>query len=185
MNDQTPQTMTRRYALRVIGGTALALPIALKAQDASARRVWCRADPVCELSTPDGRKGADFSIYVSAALEDYELNNSSGDIQIEHPKDAKTNKIWEDPNGYLGQGISTNFKINERMKFRTNDMDIGIRLYIPASRNDMQIMLEYAPGPITFTNGAPNPAPVWASAIGRGNSWITLRSTLPYTAKPR
>lgn len=49
--------------------------------------------------------------------------------------DAKTNKIWEDPNGYLGQGISTDFEIDERMRFRTSDMAIGVRLSIPASRN--------------------------------------------------
>lgn len=139
MDERTPRPMTRRCAARVVGGTALALPIALKARDSSARRVWRRTE------------------------------------------DATTNEIWEDPNGDLGQGLST--KTNERIQFRTNEMDIGVRLSIPASRNDMRIMLEYAPGPIAFTNGDPNPAPVWASAVGRGNSWITLRSTLPYTAR--
>jgi hypothetical protein len=172
---------SRRYALRLIGGAIVALPVAIEGREAAASRGWCRTDPVIELRTPDGRRGNQAAIYLSAKLEEYEFNNSSGDIVIEHPKDAKTNKLWEDPNGYLGQGISTNFAINERLRFGRRAMDVRVRVYIPASRNDMAIKLEWAPGPIGWdADGSPLPAPVIASASGYANRWITISSTLPY-----
>ena len=108
-------------------------------------------------------------------------NNSSGDVVIEHPKDAKTNKLWEDPNGYFGQGVSTNFAINKRLSFLRRAMEIEVRCYIPASRDGMEIMVEMAPGPIMFDNsGTPLPAQVTASTTGYSNQWIVLKAKLPY-----
>jgi hypothetical protein len=173
--------LTRRFALRLVGGALLAVPVALERRGADAARTWCRVDPVVELRTPDGRKGNLGAIYLSAAIEDYELNNSSGDIVVEHPKDAKTNKLWEDKSGYFGQGISTNFAINSSLRFSSTSMGVRIRCYIPAARNDMKIRLEWAPSPIQWdANGDPLPAKVIASATGLGNQWITLTSKLPY-----
>jgi hypothetical protein len=178
----TDQSVTRRFALRLVGGAVLSIPAALDLNDADALRVWCRTDPVVDLRDPIGLKGNSASIYLSAALEEWELNNSSGDVVVEHPKDAKTSKLWEDVNGYFGQGVSTNFAVNPNLRFYAAYMDVRIRCYIPASRNDMQIRLDWAPGPIQWdANGDPLPAKVIASATGLGNQWIALKSKLPYT----
>lgn len=180
MNDWS-SPMTRRFAIRLLGSAALAIPFGIESRSAEARRVWCRTDPVIWLGTPDDLRGNTGAIYLSAALEEWELNNSSGDIVIEHPKDATTDKRWEDPNGYFGQGISTNFAIGKGLRFRKWGMDVRVRCFIPASRDDMSIVLEWAPGPIAFdADGHPLPAPVIASAQGYANQWIVLESTLPY-----
>ena len=136
--DRPAPRLTRRFAVSLVGGAALALPVALDLREVAAGRSWCRTDPVIELRDPADRKGNNAAIYLSAALEEWELNNSSGDLVIEHPKDAKTNKQWEDKGGYFGQGISTNFAINEKLRFSPSAMDVRVRCYIPASRNDMQ-----------------------------------------------
>lgn len=176
-----PRTMNRRDVMRLFGGAGLALtvPLVLPSGNAEAGIGWCRADPVIRLSHPNG-SGNTASIYLVAQAEQYVLNNSSGDIMIEHPKDAKTDKLWEDPNGYFGQGVSTNFAIGNDLQFGSGYMDVRVRCYIPASSNDMLIRLEWAPGPIQFVGGNPLPAVVTASAEGRGNQWISLTSRLPY-----
>jgi hypothetical protein len=180
-HDPLPGRLTRRRALQLIAGAALALPAAFDPRAAGAIRTWCRTDPVVALTSPDGRKGNDAAIYLSAALEDYELNDSSCDIVIEHPKDAKTDKLWEDPNGYFGQGVSTNFRVNEALRCRRRAMEVRVLAYVPASREGMKIRLEWAPGPVKWdANGDPRPRPVLATATGYGNEWIVLRSELPY-----
>lgn len=175
-------SFSRRHVLKLLGGAGLvaAVPILGSARSAEAGIAWCRRDPVIRLRTPWGQ-GNTAAIYMSAALEDYELNDSSCDFVIEHPKDAKTAKIWEDPDGYFGQGASTNFKIGSDLRFGESAMDVRIRCYVPTARRDVPILLEWAPGPIQFdANGDPYPAQVVASATGVGNQWIVLRSTLPY-----
>jgi hypothetical protein len=55
-----------------------------------------------------------------------------------------------------------------------------VLLDIPASRNDMKIRLERAPGPIQWeADGSPLPATVIAAAKGYGNGWIALTAKLP------
>ena len=44
--DPPPARLTRRRALRLIGGAALALAPVLRAGEAAAARQWCRVDPV-------------------------------------------------------------------------------------------------------------------------------------------
>lgn len=179
--DSTPR-FTRRYALKLIGDTALAIPVGLAVpQLASAGRGWCRTDPVIELRNPQDTKGNNASIYLSAFAEEMEFNNSSIDVVVEHPKDAKTNKQWEDKSGYFGQGLSCNFAPNTKLKFYSTGMDVRVTCYVPASRNDMKITLEWAPGPLSWdANGDPLPATVIASATGYANRWITLQSKLNY-----
>lgn len=176
------QALSRRSFLRLgsVAGLAVAIPI-LSAPAADAAIAWCRTDPVIHLKTPDEKYGNNASVYLSAKAELWEVTNSSGSIVVEHPKDAKTNKLWEEPKGYFGQGVSTNFAINESLRFRSRHMDVRVRCYIPASRSGIPILLEWAPGPILFdSNGAPLPATVIASALGYSNQWITLSSMLPY-----
>ena len=176
--------MSRRQVVRTLAGGSLALAasglIAVRPQAASAGIGWCRVDPVVSLYTPDGRRGNTASIYMAAAAEDFELNNSSADIVVEHPKDAKTKLIWVDPNGYFGQGSSTNFAIGQGLAFGDGYMDVRVRCFVPASRQDMKIRLEFAPGPIAFAGGNPLPAPVVAAETGHANRWITLEARLPY-----
>jgi hypothetical protein len=175
-------TISRRFALKLIGGAALALPVGLSLRDdAAAGRTRCRRDSVIELRNAQGTKGNTAAIYLSAFAEEYELNSSSCDVVIEHPRDARTSKLWEDPNGYFGQGLSTNFSVNSKLRVTATGMDVRVRLYVPASRSSMQIKLEWAPGPIQWdANHDPLPAKVTASATGTANKWITLQSTLPF-----
>jgi hypothetical protein len=171
----------RRDLLRLLGGAGLvaALPLLAGARPARAGLSWCRADPVVRLRPPSG-PGNTAAIYLAAALEDFELNDSSGDIVVEHPKDARTDKLWEDPNGYFGQGVSTNFAIGRGLRFHDGRMDVRVRCFIPAARDDMRIRLEWAPGPIRFVDGDPLPATPTACAEGYANRWIVLETTLPY-----
>jgi hypothetical protein len=178
MSDQL--IYNRRQWLRLAGGAGLALAVPLVGTNSASAIGWCRSDPVVQLTTPDELRKNTASVYVSALAEEYELNNSSADIVIEHPKDAKTKLLWVDPNGYFGQGASTNFKIDETLEFRTRYLDVRVKCYVPASRSTMKIRLEWAPGPITFVHGEPQPAPVIASVEGYANQWIALTSRLPY-----
>jgi hypothetical protein len=183
--DQPVSHCSRRTALRLLGASALILPVAGRVGAAQAARSWCRTDPVFTLDGYFGR------VYVLADANERHFNNSSGDILIEHPKDVATNVVWEDPNGYLGQGISTNFAINEQLQKHIDYMDVVIKCKIPAARDDMVIRVEWAPGPVTwkrkrrrrgrgFGPRQPMPNPIQTFAEGYANQWILVQGTLPY-----
>ena len=167
--------ISRRYVLRLVGGAVLALSAALERRGAGAGRTWCRTDPVVTLD------GYYASVYVSARAGEREFNNSTGDFWIEHPRGVVPAKVWEDPNGYFGHGISTSFTANGQLRSVKGAMEVRISCYVPASRDGTRILLEWAPGPVEWNDdGSPRRNPVQVSAQGYGNTVITVRGTLPY-----
>lgn len=162
---------------RIVCSFWLALLILLVgALPAGAARGWCRADPVVRLDNYTA------AVYLSAPLDQWHQNSSSGDVLIEHPKDTVTMKLWEDPNLYFGQGVSTNFTTNSTLRKYATYMDIQIKVRVPATTNAMPILVEWAPGPVRWdANGDPLPNPVLASKAGFANQWIVLKTKLPYS----
>jgi hypothetical protein len=121
------------------------------------------------------------SIYLVAKMSEWEPNNSSGDILIEHPKDVATNKAGEDPNGYFEQSISTNVATNESLRKLDDAMEVILKCRIPDRSNKRRIRQEWAPGPVEWDEaGNPKPNPVMAKAKGHANERISLKSRLPY-----
>ena len=160
---------------RFLASAAAATLVAALPDPAMAGRSWCRTDPAGSLD----KMG--FQVYLSSPAEYWEQNDSSGDIVIQHPKDVKTRLVWVDPSGYFGQGVSTNFATNTALTKSTTSMEVQIKVYIPATTNTMPVLVEWAPGKLVFgADGTPLYNPVLASVEGVSNSWITLRSTLPY-----
>lgn len=162
------RTLSRRHLTRLLGLSALALPAALKVRGAEAIG-WCRRDPIFSL---DGKVG---HIWLSCPEDQRHLNDSSTDVVVRHPHKAKTKLIFVDPVGFgTGQGISCNFKEMSSTDpgFERTDAgyEIEVRVFVPASSNAMQILVEFAPAP---------GLEITASTQGFANEWITLRALLP------
>ena len=169
--NQPQQRFTRRAAVRLLGAAALAplgtlLP---SPRRAAAGYGWCRRDPIFSL---DGKVG---HVYLSTPEEMRHLNNSSTDVLVVHPHKCATKLIWVDPVGFgTGQGISCNFKEmpagHPGFRKLPEGYEIEIWVKVPASSDEMPILVEFAPAPGDV---------VTTSTLGYANRWIVLRALLP------
>jgi hypothetical protein len=165
--DLLQRRYSRRAATRILAGSALALPAALRLRPAGAVRGWCRTDPIFSLDRKVGH------VYLAAPEDVWHLNDSSCDVVIYHPARCATKLIYNDPVGF-GQGMSTNFK--EASSSATYPVktaqgyQIEVWARVPASDDTMPIMVEFAPGDGTV---------VTASKVGTANTWIKFPALLP------
>ena len=103
--DRPEPTYTRRSAAWLIGASAAALVPALRSRGAGAQIAWCRRDPIFSLDRKVGH------VYVSVPDHLRQLNDSSTDVVIYHPRKCATKLIFVDPVGFgTGEGISAIFK---------------------------------------------------------------------------
>jgi hypothetical protein len=116
--DQTP-TISRRSALRLVGGAILAVPTGLSLRDeAAAGRVWCRTDPDVLL------EGTFVRVDVAVPEEFVHLVNGPTWLRFNLPSAVDRQFVWADA-GFNGLGydvtFSTAFQPNKRVaKFSVN-----------------------------------------------------------------
>jgi hypothetical protein len=149
---------TRRHALALLGGAALALPAAFAARGASAQRAWCRADPLLRIA------GQEAHVYVAsyAAMR----TAATGKIRLVVTTPAQVEAKLLDVLADFGEGYDVEFERSRTLRAASGRVPVRVAVYAPASDGTLPILVDFVPvgsGPL---------AP--ASAAGTANTWITV-----------
>lgn len=134
----TNQSMTRRHALRLLGGAALAAVPALRlAGDAAAGRSWCRLDPSFLV---DGLVG---NVFVSGELD--RAYDTTGPIQLNFtvPEGTYVELLSSDPG--FGHGYDISYSYQPKLKNDHKKIEIEIDVLVPAISDDLPIRVEFVP----------------------------------------
>ena len=153
--------LTRRGAIRLIGGTALAtLPLAMRSSDAQAARGWCMADPLLRIA------GVDAHVYI--ASPEAMLRSATDKIRllVALPRgvEGKLIDILSD----FGEGYEVRFSTLPGVRASTGKIPVRLAVYCPARDSTLPVHVEFAPvGAGSLTAG---------SATGMANDWIIFRT---------
>jgi hypothetical protein len=130
--------MTRRHALRLFAGAALAvIPAVGIASESSASRRWCRLDPSFLV---DGLVG---NVYVSGELD--RQYDTTGPIQLHFtvPEGARVELLASDPG--FGHGYDITYTYAPKLKRDHKKIEIEIEVFVPAISDDLPIRVEFVP----------------------------------------
>lgn len=134
-----PARLTRRDALRLIGGSTLALAgTALLLPDkASAGRVWCRADPTFRV---DGIVG---NVYVSGEVD--RVYDVTGPIQLRFiaPHGTVVELLASD--GGFGQGYDIVYANESGLRNDDSRIALKIEVVVPAAGKRLPVLVEFVP----------------------------------------
>ena len=149
---------TRRHALTLIGGAALALPAAFAARGAGAQRAWCRADPLLRIA------GQEAHVYVASYVEMRAAATGKIRLVVTIPDrvEAKLLDVLAD----FGEGYDVDFARSRDLRAASGRVPVRVAVYAPASDGTLPVLVDFVPvgsGPL---------AP--ASAAGTANAWLTL-----------
>ena len=155
--------LSRRQALRVVGGAALAIPLGLQVHEAGAARTWCRTDPTLAIG------GLIANIYVSGEVD--KRYDTSGPIKlvVNVPKATSTEVIAAD-NGF-GHGYDIRFKPTKALKNDSKRIEVAVDVYVPGTvkgKNQM-ILVEFV------HDGA---VEVADRDVKKMNEWISVKTRL-------
>lgn len=134
---QNINTLTRRDAMRLLGGATLAAVAGVRlAGDASAGRSWCRLDPTFLV---DGLIG---NVYVSGELN--RAYDTTGPIQLKFsvPEGTYVELLASDPG--FGYGYDITYHYTD-LKKDHKKIEIEIEVVVPAITDDLPILVEFVP----------------------------------------
>jgi len=118
--------LTRRHALRLVGGAALAAVSALRlAGEASAGRSWCRYDPVIRVA------GRVANVYVSTYVDAVVEATGATIVYVAVPPGAGGEVLDADPG--FGHGYDVRFVERSELKATSKGVDIQVGAYVPAA----------------------------------------------------
>lgn len=158
----TPRRYTRRDALRIFGGSALALAATLKLDDAGASRAWCRTDPIIKVN------GQLAHIYVSGPVNAPLLVTGPTEVVVSTPVGADAEHIASD-NGF-GQGYVVTFVESKKLRATDEGVELNIAVLVPATDDTMPVKVEFASRITGILS--------MDSALGTANRWVSLDTTL-------
>lgn len=155
------QLLSRRRALRLLGGAALAaVPVFRLAGDASAARSWCRADPLLRIA------GQDVHVYITSSIA--MLNAATDKIRLTVTLPSGIRGKLVDVLADFGKGYDVRFLSSSALQVVNGQVPALVSVYCPARDSMLPVTVEFAPvdtGPLTP-----------ASATGTANAWILLRA---------
>ena len=159
MAPATPR-VTRRAALRLVGGAVLALPAALNGRDADAARAWCRADPVLRIA------GQTAHVYIASYVEMLEAATDKILLRVTVPVgvEAKLEDILAD----FGEGYDVRCVESSRLRATRARVPVEIAVYCPARDGSLPVVVDFAP------QGSGRLAP--AGASGTANAWVRFQA---------
>lgn len=150
--------VTPGRGMLVLGG--LVLLFALAPQGANAGTGWCRTDPAVAID----RRPAE--IFVGAPSEAPLFVTGPTHIVITVPPGIDAMLVASGVG--FGQGEIVEFAESPSLKSTAEQIDIRIKVYVPAADNTMPVLVEFAPEVVGIF------AP--ASAEGTANTWVSLRT---------
>lgn len=158
---------SRRAAVRLLAGGALAAPAALRPPGAGAIKGWCRRDPVVQI----GERTVQIVLRSDAAM--HTLATGPTQLVVTVPAGAATRFLADDP-GFGHHGYDVRFTESRAFVAAGGALDVQVEAYAPATDpagGPLPVVLEFTP-----RGGGP---PAGSRAAGRANEWVRLRATLP------
>ena len=156
-----PPTLTRRRALRLLGGAVLAaVPAVRFAGEATAARAWCRADPVLRIA------GQRAHVYISSPAE--MLESATDKIRLTVTLPPRVEGRLLDIAADFGEGYDVRFATSTALQVAGGKVPVLIAVYCPARDGALPVVVELAPvgtGPLAAS-----------TAQGSANAWISLRA---------
>lgn len=139
--------LSRRHALRLVASASLATIPALKLQEASAGRQWCRTDPVVKIA------GQTAHVYVSAFVKSPKqaraLATGPTKIVVKLPKHTPARHVASD-HGF-GYGYDFSFEETDE-ELATNGthgpqgtIPVRVEVMVPMKRGDVPIAAHFVP----------------------------------------
>jgi hypothetical protein len=153
--------MTRRRAVRLLGGAALAAVAAgVAIGRAEAARTWCRTDPVVMI---DG-KVAD--IWLGSYSDLHSTATGPAQIVVSVPKGVATQLLACDL-GFGRLGYEVSFQVDTSLTRTKRGPRVIVSAYVPSSDPSLPLTVEFAPRSSGLTA---------AGASGSVNDWVTLQT---------
>lgn len=133
MNEQ----LTRRHALKMFGGLALAaVPALAVAEDALAGITWCRTDPVVTLN------GKKFHIYVLSTKEMFTSRTGPTEIIVKYPQGVNaTGSLLPNDNGF-GLGYNLNLQSTSGLTYTSSSFQVRIAVRVGANNSALPVRME-------------------------------------------
>ena len=156
-----PTTLSRRHALRLLGGATLAAVTAGRlAQPVHAARTWCQKDPVVKI---DG-KVAD--IWLGSYTDLNAAATGPCVIEIGVPVGVPAELLATDPGfGQLGYAVS--FYQDAKLTKSKSTVQVRVAVLVPSRDGTLPLTVDFTP---RSSGLAP------ASASGYANNWVNLES---------
>jgi hypothetical protein len=164
MADRTRSTtsITRRHALRLLGGGALvAVAAAGRPRGTDAARTWCRTDPVVKI---DG-KVAD--IWLSSYRELHGSASGPAEIVVSVPVGVSTELLASDL-GFGRHGYRVSFTQSGSLKKLPTRCQVQVSVYVPSTDGSLPLQVDFLPRSSGLTA---------ASASGSVNKWVKLATS--------
>ena len=162
--DRLDRRRTRRDAVRLLGLTALALPVALLPRAAGATHSWCRTDPIVRI---DGQTA---DVLLSSHDEMRELATGPAKIVVTAPSGVPAKLVATDL-GFGGWGYDVRFVESDRLRNGADALEVLVEVYAPARDGEdgpLPIKVDFTP------RGDGRLAP--GQAEGWANKWVRLRT---------
>jgi hypothetical protein len=140
----------------------MAIAMVFSVTGASAGVGWCRTDPVIMVD------GDVADIFVSAPIEAPLKVTGPTKIVISTPPEVDAVLIASTLG--FGKGEVVEFEQSESLKVRAEGIDLRIRVFVPATDEELPVLVEFAPRIL----GVLTPM----SAQGTANDWISFRVVL-------
>ena len=154
-------TMTRRFAVSLIGAALVAVPAGLAGRaDVSAGRAWCRADPVLRI----GGQTAHVYLTSPGAMLKSATDKIRLNVTVPRGVDGKLIDILAD----FDRGYDVRFTTSSTLEVADGRIPVVLAAYCPARDGTLSVTVEFAPvdvGPLTP-----------ATAEGTANTWITVHA---------
>lgn len=154
--------LSRRSMVRLLGLSAIALPLGATRREAAASHAWCRTDPVIMV---DGELA---DIFISAPIEAPLLVTGPTEVVVSIPVGVEASVIATGVG--FGKGEVVSFVEAKNLKKTARGIELKIAVYVPATDDEMPVLVEFAPRII----GLLSPA----SAEGTANEWVTLKTVM-------
>jgi hypothetical protein len=155
------QPLSRRHALRLLGGAALAaVPAFRLAGDVSAARGWCRADPLLRIA------GQYVHVYISSYAAMLKSATDKIRLTVILPPGVAGRKV--DVLADFGKGYDIRFLSSSALQVVNGRVPVIAAVYCPARDSTLPVIVDFAP----VGTGPLSPG----SATGTANAWVSLRA---------
>jgi hypothetical protein len=123
--DYDPQRASRRDFVRLLGGAALALPVALRFAGAEAARGWCRTDPTVAIA------GLVAHLYVSGQVDVPYVVSGPTQIVFRVPIGISTAVLASDNS--FGLGYAMRFVEDKGLNASAKEVQVVGSVYVPTT----------------------------------------------------
>ena len=154
--------LTRRHALRLLSGAALAAVAGVRLAGAAAAGVrWCRRDPQILVG------GHVANVYVSSYNDILDSGTGPTRVVVTVPTGyAATAQVLDQDDGF-GYGYAVTFQESAKLGLtRGGAINVGVQVYVPSSKTALPVKVELADAAGTFVGAQQGKVNAWTKVGG-------------------